>query len=70
MLYGNLCKLVSYIFLLTQSVILIDLAYLWGIDWAQKYLDNQKYAIPLIGTTLLMFAGAIVFIVLSFTQHW
>lgn len=37
MSYGDFCKLLSYVFVACQSMILIDLAYLWGIRWAKRY---------------------------------
>ena len=42
--YGELCRYIGLLFLvlqvpdiLTQSIILIDLFYLWGIRWARGY---------------------------------
>lgn len=37
MVYGAVSEVVSYIFVVVQSMILIDLAYLWGIRWAARY---------------------------------
>ena len=70
MSYGDLCKIVSYIFVAVQSMILIDLAYLWGIRWAKKYSEgSQRYAILLIGMSLIMFVGCLVFLIMSFKGH-
>lgn len=70
MIYGNLSKVVSYIFLVYQSIILIDLAYLWGIDWARKYSEgSQKHAVLLIGLSIVMLGGCVAFLVSSFSSH-
>lgn len=70
MTYGNLCKMISYVFLIYQSIILIDLAYLWGIDWARKYSEgSQKHAVLLIGLSIVMFGGCVAFLASSFASH-
>lgn len=70
MFYGDFCKILSYIFVACQSMILIDLAYLWGIRWAKKYSDgSQTYAILLIGMSLAMFGGTLAFLIMSFKGH-
>lgn len=70
MTFGKLATVFSYAFVICQSVILIDLAYLWGIKWAKKYsLGSRRYAILLILTTLIMFGLTGFFVVSSFTWH-
>jgi len=43
-----------------QSIILIDLFYLWGINWARGYEENTRgcYGSLLIACTILLYAGA------------
>ena len=43
-----------------QSVILIDLAYLWGISWANKYTDGNRTC----GLCLIIFSVAFFFIII------
>lgn len=51
-------------------MILIDLSYLWGIRWAKRYSQgSRKYAILLILTSVIMFAGSLAFIICSFKFH-
>jgi hypothetical protein len=45
---------------LIQVIIIIDLAYLWGIAWADRYSSGSNlYAILLIGGTACNYALAI-----------
>lgn len=70
MAYGNVAQAISYVFVVVQSIILIDLSYLWGIKWAKKYSQgSRRYAILLIITSILMFAASLFFIISSFTSH-
>ena len=68
-LFGTLSSIVSYIFLIAQSIILIDLAYLWGIDWAKKYTETRCYGVLLIVFSIAFGILSIVFIILSFSSH-
>lgn len=44
----------------TQIIIVIDLAYLWGIKWAQKYSNGSSvYACLLIGASVLNYMLAV-----------
>jgi hypothetical protein len=44
---------------------------LWGIRWAKKYSEgSQRYAILLIGMSLIMFVGCLVFLIMSFKGHY
>lgn len=40
---------------------IIDIGYTWGIKWATVYAENEvlKYAVLLIGATIVMFVLAI-----------
>lgn len=70
MIYGEFAKYVSYVFVACQSMILIDLSYLWGIRWAKRYSQgSRRYAVWLIGMSILMFGGALAFLIASFTGH-
>lgn len=56
--------------MVAQAVILIDLAYLWGIKWAKKYSQgSRRYAIMLIIATVVMFALTLFLLVSSFVSH-
>lgn len=57
-------------FVICQQIILIDLAYLWGIKWVKIYVDGHgTYAGLLIGGTIVMFVGCFGFIVSGFMYH-
>jgi len=46
---------------------MIDIFYMWGQSWAQKYHDgNQAYAYILIATAAILYIGAIVFNIFNF----
>ena len=66
-LFGDISAIFSYFFLIIQAIILIDLAYLWGISWAKRYSDGSRsYACWLVTCTVI-FAGALtVFLIMSF----
>ena len=67
--FGWMSKIFSYIFVACQSMILIDLAYLWGIKWAKKYSNGSRcYAFLLIFSTILMFAFTAYFLITRFNQ--
>lgn len=55
---STLYQYTSYIFLLCQGIIIIDLGYLWGIRWAARYSaeSSTKYFILLIAFTVVMFS--------------
>lgn len=67
--FGWVSRIFSYAFVVIQSIILIDLAFLWGINWARNYsAGRNKYAFFLIFFTLVMFALTFYFIISRF-QH-
>jgi len=48
------------IFILIKIIIVIDLCYLWGIKWAQKYSEGSSlYGGLLIGFTILNYIVSI-----------
>ena len=66
--YAWVSQWFSYGFLVWQVVILIDLAYLWGIAWADKYTHGSNcHASLLILTTatLYVLAGG-----LNLASYW
>ena len=67
--FGSICSIFSYIFLIAQAIILIDLAYLWGIDWAKKYSDTRCYGILLIIFSIFFGIISFIFLILSFSAH-
>ena len=68
--FGWISQLFSYIFVAVQSMILIDLAYRWGINWARKYSrGNNFYAIILIISSCLMFGFTFYLIIDRFRSE-
>lgn len=65
--YSTVSLIFSYCFAIVQAVILVDLAYLWGIKWAKMYSQGKNhYAILLIGFSIFFFVGCFVFLGMSF----
>lgn len=70
--YGNLCKIISYVFVVWQAIIIIDLGYLFGIRLANSYSnDNNQtyYAVLLIGLSFICLCGCLTFFIFSFNYH-
>lgn len=67
--FGSISQIFSYAFVMLQSIILIDLAYLWGIKWAGKYSNgSRKYAYFLIIVTSFMFLAGLYLLINRFNQ--
>lgn len=58
--YATATKYISIIYMVVQSIILIDLFYMLAIGWVQKYDEGQScYAGYLIFWTIVFEAGAV-----------
>ena len=65
--FGFLGSIFSYIVLIVQAIILMDLAYLWGINWAKQYSNGKKvYGFWLIVFTVIFSILALSLIIMSF----
>ena len=65
--FGFLGSIFSYLVLIVQAIILMDLAYLWGIYWAKQYSNGKKiYGFWLIAFTILFSISALTMIIMSF----
>lgn len=52
---------------ITQSIILIDLFYLWGIYWVKRYANGQRsFGVLLIFFSLLLYSVAILLNIMSY----
>ena len=66
--YASISQWFSYGFLMWQVIILIDLGYLWGIAWAEKYTHGSNcHAYLLIITTAVLYFLAIA---INIASYW
>jgi len=66
-LYSSIATVAGGIFLLFQIIMLIDLFYKWGVNWVKNYDEGGNgWMYLLIITTIILYGGAIYFIVNSF----
>lgn len=66
-LYSTISAVAGGIFLLFQIVMLIDLFYTWGVKWVKNYDEGGNgWMYLLIISTVVLYAGALYFIVNSF----
>lgn len=62
--FHGIAIILSYIFMIMQVVIFIDLGYLWGIRWVQVYHQGRSTcAIVLIATTVLFIVLTLFFFI-------
>lgn len=65
--YSKVIMVLSLVFLLFQIIMLIDLSYIWGARWIQKYdAGKTAYAIPLFGFSLIFYAATAYGIIRSY----
>ena len=65
--YSKVIMVLSVIFLLFQIIMIIDLFYIWGTRWIQRYDAGQKgYAYPLIGFSAILIAATLYVIIRSY----
>jgi len=40
--YAEFAKYGGGVYMILQSIIIIDLSYIWSINWRKKFLENTK----------------------------
>jgi len=66
-IYSSISMVAGAIFLLFQIVMLIDLFYTWGVRWVKNYDEGGNgWMYLLIITTVVLYGGALYFIINSF----
>lgn len=66
-IYSKVAMVASLFFLLFQIVMMIDLYYIWGVNWVKKYDEGYNcYAYLLVIFSLIMYGAAFYFIVSSY----
>ena len=69
MVYASIAKITSILFMVIQTVILVDLFYLYAINLVRKYDEgNDCCAGFLIGATVCTFTAALFLIVVAFIE--
>jgi hypothetical protein len=65
--YVQIARVLSVLFILFETVIFIDLFYLWGEIWAENYNNgNNHMQYVMVGTAIGLYAGYIAFMVQNF----
>ena len=65
--YSKIAMVLSLFFLIFQIIMIIDLFYLWGANWINKYDEGQScYMYLLIIATVLLYGGTIYWTVMSY----
>lgn len=69
--YVEVSTYLSLIFLVYQSIALVDFGYVWNEVWVQKYSDGTTfYGILLVLTSLLLLATNIAALFVNFYNFW
>lgn len=67
--YSDFSKFIGALFLLFQIIMIVDLAYMWGESWIEKYSDGERlYSILLIGFTII--CDVLVILINSYMFVW
>jgi len=57
-IYGYITDYAGCLFLIVQTITLIDFAYLWAEDWAMRFNKGNKcYGVLLIVFSVILYAG-------------
>ncbi|EAR88825.1 TMS membrane protein/tumor differentially protein (macronuclear) [Tetrahymena thermophila SB210] len=65
--YRDFARIFGAIFLVIQSVMLIDIFYMWGQKWKAYYDEGAQWMAPvLIGTAVVLYGLTITLVVLNF----
>jgi len=65
--YSKVTMGFSFVFLIFQVIMIIDLFYLWGAIWIEKYDEGQGcYMYLLIISTVVLYAGTLYLTVMSY----
>jgi len=66
-IYSTIAMVAGVIFLLFQIIMIIDLFYQWGVKWVKNYDEGGNgWMYLLIITTVVLYGGALYFIINSF----
>ena len=69
-IYASICRITSILFLIIQTIILVDLFYLYAINLVKKYDEGSNCCAGfLIGSTICTETAAFILIVLAFIQY-
>lgn len=68
--YGYITDGASCLFLIVQSITLIDFSYLWAEDWAMRYdKGNKCYGVLLIVFAVILYSGCAFILVEMFINY-
>lgn len=69
--YVKISSFISVIFLIYQSIILIDFGYIWNETWVEKYQNGTTfYGILLIIFSILLAGATIGMVYVNFNNFW
>jgi serine incorporator 1/3 len=55
--YLEITKYISIVYMVFQSIVFIDLFYIWGTNWIKKFEEGKKYMkCVLISTFIILYA--------------